>query len=261
MVKKLGSIGLSIVIALLASPAMADLSFWGGNMTGTTRINPTQKLTIGPTGIHNGTQGLTSGDSIGFATTPMSGLVADNQYLTRSVSGTIGKTISDRQVTSANSTQTKTSGGIQETMAAFTVASSDVATLLGNGGNIRFDSGQGANPNVIFSAFEQKTTHDVPTNGTSMSQKDNYTAGITSPGNGVGNPLTFIATGGGNGAVGFGSSIGGETFRKQVFKAMLPGGVGNYEGFQQDSGLLKIDSLTTAGTIVPAPVTTEQYCY
>ena len=114
MVKKLGSIGLSIAIALLASPAMADLSFWGGNMTGTTNIEPTQELTIGLTGIHNGTQGLTSGNAIGFATTSMSGLVADNQYLTRSVSGTIGKTISDRQVTSANSTQTGTSAGYRK---------------------------------------------------------------------------------------------------------------------------------------------------
>lgn len=262
MVKKLGSMGLGIVIALLASSAMADLSFWGGDMTGTTNIESTQNLTIDAlTGIQNGIQGLTGGNSLGFATTPMSALVADNQYLTRSVSGTIGKTISDRQVTGASNIKTGISAGLQETMATFTVASSDVASLLGNGGNIRFDSEQGASPNLTFNLFKQETVHDIPTNGTSMSQSDNYSAGITSPGYDANNALTFMAAGGGNGLVGFGSSIGGETLRQQTFDATLWGGVGTYKGFQQDAGLLKIDSLTTVGTIAPAPATTQQYYY
>lgn len=247
--KKLCGSGLAMaMVLLLTSQASADLSFWGGNMRSTISLTPTQNLTINASGVQTGTQKLTPLDTMSLSTTRMAGIVADNQYLVRGMTGLIRKTINDSQKISATSPLTGTSAGIQNTAAVFTLSSSDVVNLRGIGGNIRFESGQGADPCVEFTSFTQETVHNVPARGTSMTQQNQFTSVIASPGT-RDNPLTLLATGGGNGAVGFASSIGGETLRQQAFDATLLKSVGVYNGFQQDTSLVNINSVTEAGRV------------
>ena len=237
-----------LVFLFLSSSALADLSFLGGNMTGQTRVNPTQNLKITPPGWIIGTQGLTGGDLMSLATTGMTGIVAGNQYLTRSVSGTIGKTISERQVTSVTTAQASHSAGLQNTAANFMVSSADLLELRGNGGNIRFDSARGADPSITFNTFNQETSHAAPATGPSMTQRDNITATILSPGTAA-TPLSLVATGNASGRVAFASSITGQTARDQELSGLLAGGAGIYNGQMADSSFISMESYTEIGTI------------
>jgi len=236
-----------LVFLFLSSSALADLSFLGGNMTGQTTVNPTQNLQILP-GRIIGTQGLTNGDLMSLATTGMTGIVAGNQYLTRSVSGNIGKSILDRQVTSGTTAQASHSAGLQNTAATFMISSSDMVELRGNGGNIRFDSARGADPSITFNTFNQETNHAAPATGPSMTQRDNITATILSPGTAAA-PLSLVATGNASGRVAFASSIVGQTARDQELSGLLAGGAGIYNGQMADSSFISMESYTEMGTI------------
>jgi len=253
MFKRLFTIGLAVAITLLiVSSAMADLSFIGGNITGITAMNPTQNLQTTAGGPITGTQNLTGGDSMSFATTGMTGIVADNQYLNRATLGSIGKAFAGRQATASDSIATSHAAGLQNAAGSTTIGTSDYATLAGNGGNIRFDSSNPIASLTIgagLTGFSQNTTHAALATGTSMTQNQSTTALINSPANG--GVLSLIATGNAAGIVGFGNTINSLTARDQDFSGNLLGNIGIYNGQMMDSDAVTMQALHEIGTITP----------
>jgi len=252
MFKRLFAIGLVAAIALLgASQASADLSFQGGNVTGRTTMRPVQDLTTAAT--ISGTQTLNVGaaDLMSFGTSAMIGIVADNQYLNRASVGTIGKGFAMRQATASDSVATSHCAGLQNAAGSTTIGTSDYATLVGNGGNIRFDSNT-PGASLTFAAntgLSQNTIHAALATGTSMTQRQNTTALLTSPATGA--ALTLVATGDAAGVVGFGNTINSATDRNQEFSGNLVGNVGLYNGQMADSDLIDMFMDTEIGTITP----------
>lgn len=245
MVKKV--IVVVVVTLLEASPLMAGIVFEGGNVTGKITFIPTQSLSVPPGGPITTTQGLTPGDMMRFQTTEMMGVAGNNQYLSRSVDGAIGLTPVNRQVTSSNNAATGPCAGTQETTAVFTLTISDILNLMGNGGNIRFESNSGTDPSITFTAFTQTARHDVPAVGTSMAQNSGITSTIGSPGT-VAVPLSLIGADGAGGVVGFESSVVSEIDRHQEFGALLAGGGGIYGGEQETQDVVIMESAMEVGT-------------
>lgn len=233
----------------LSSSARADLKFYGGDMTGRIVIRPAQNLQINPAGDIIGIQGLAGGDLISLATTEMSGVVSNNQYLRRVVSGEIGKTILNRQVTAGSSNTAYRAAGIQNMGATITVKSSDLVDLRGNTGAIMFDSAGGADPSITFNTFDQRTTHAAPATGSMIAQMDNITAVIRSPGTSASNPMSLVATGDAGGRVAFASSIDVRTAKSQEHSASLAGSAGLCNGETVSKGFIIMESYTEMGTI------------
>lgn len=265
MFKRLGMIGLAVAITLaVASSAMADLKFYGGDMVGNIVIRPDQGLQVisgAPGGSAIGDQGLTDADSMTIATSSMYGVAADNEFLFRNVSGLLGKDISERQVTAAHNKQDTycldafyKSSGLQTTVGSFAVASSDKVQLNGNLGNIQFDA-QGADPTLVFNEVSQITTDTGPTVGPSMTQTNNVTATLASPGAAANTPLSMITTGNATGLVTITSGIGTSTLQNQEFSSLLKDCQGLYNGQMMKKDTIDMGSTTMMGTgsIVIAP--------
>ena len=257
MFKKLGMIGLAIAITLLiVSSAMADLSFVGGNITGRTQMDPTQSLVTAAIGPITGNQQLVGGNLMDLATDTMTGIVADNQYLNRATAGSINKAFAGRQATASFTTGTSHCAGLQNVAGSTTIGTNDYATLVGNGGNIRFNSDfpvldvNNTSASITFGTLSQSTVHNTLALGTSMAQNQNTTAVINSPGN-AGAALTLVATGDAAGVVGFGNTINSLTARNQEFSGNLVGNVGLYNGQMTDSDLIGMSMATEIGTITP----------
>lgn len=240
-------VSIIVVVALLeASPLMAGIIFNGGDVTGTILLTPTQALSI-TGGAHLGTQGLGPGNMMRFQTTGMMGIAGDNQYLSRSADGTIGITTVNRQATNSSNAATGPCAGTQETAAAFTLTISDNVNLLGNGGNIRFESNSGADPSITFTAFTQTARHNVPAVGTSMAQGANITSTIASPGTAA-TPLSLIGIDEASGVVGFGSSVVSDIGRRQEFGGLFAAGDGIYGGEQETQDVVIMESTMEVGT-------------
>lgn len=94
MIRKLSVIGIAVMVTVwAASSAMAEITFWGGDMTNTIIIRPTGGLNIPVGGPIVADQGLTIGDSISIITTSDTGYVSSTSQLHRDVSGTIGRLV------------------------------------------------------------------------------------------------------------------------------------------------------------------------
>ena len=252
MFKKLGMIGLAVAITLtVVSSAMADLSFKGGHITGITDMNPIQSLKTATAGQIIGTQELTDDDKMSFATEAMTGIVADNQYLNRVTRGSINKTFAGRQATASTNDTTSHCAGLQNAGGSTTIGTNDYATLVGHGGNIRFDSST-PGASLKIAGFSQNTTHAAPTTtGSSMTQNQNTTALITSPADD--DALTLVTTGNAAGIVGFGNSIYSLTARDQDFSGNLDGNIGIYNGQMFDSDVIDMQASHVIGTQVVTP--------
>lgn len=253
MLKKLGTIGLVVVIALLiVSSAVADLKFYGGDMVSNVFIQPTQNLVVEDLKAV-GTQGLTDGDQMDIVTTDMYAVAADNQFLTRDVKGILGKSILDRQVTAAHNENIYKSSGLQTTAGEFMVKSFDSVTLMGKQGNIQFDAA-GANPTLTFNKLSQENLYEVPADPAipadpSMTQTSDVTAVLASPGESPEKPLSLITTGNAAGLVTIGSIIASSTLQEQEFSALLPGCAGAYNGQMQKADTINMSSVTQMGTM------------
>lgn len=253
MFKRVGiAVGIgAAIILLVATTLMAEVSFWGGAITGGITLRPTQTLAVPPAGPITATQGLTPGDILSIRTTGMTGIVADAGSLTRRATGTIGKAFSQRQAITAITLPTSSAAGIQQTVGSVTVGSSDWANLAGNRGNIRLDTARGADPSLTFTAFTQTAVHDVPAVGPSMAQATGITSALASPATAA-QPLSLIGAGEGGGAAGFGGSVASDISRGQEFGSLLAGGVGIYGGEQETQDVVIMESTMEVGTVEPA---------
>lgn len=264
MIKKLSLIGVAVMIGLLAaSSAMADILFYGGDMTGTMTINPTASLNIPVGGPIVGSQGLTAADVISFATTTCTGTVTGASQLHRSVSGTIGSlgnvgtdtnpimvpstTTDGLQFIAANDPAVGISTGRHQTITGIYVQSTDRLDTMTGG--ITFGSNSGWDPAVTVAAggFTQALTADTPgaNPAAQMTQANATTYVLTSPGV-AGTPLFTQSAGTGSGTMGFTAAIQASTFQQQEFSDLIVGSVGMFDGFQSTTGRVNIIGSITA---------------